>query len=54
LKEMMAMVMVNEAEEEVVGYEGEGEKRLENTLLGRVHTDRPYSFQRLKSALSAA
>lgn len=46
--------MVNEAEEEVVGYEGEGCKGLENTLLGRVHTDRPYSFQRMKRALSAA
>ncbi|PWA93951.1 hypothetical protein CTI12_AA065710 [Artemisia annua] len=54
LSDMMGRVIVNEAEEEVVGYDGEGCKGLENTLLGRVHTDRPYSFQRMKRALSAA
>ncbi|PWA64139.1 hypothetical protein CTI12_AA345860 [Artemisia annua] len=54
----MRNITVNEAEDEVVGYEGEsrngGIGRAVRTMLGRVHTDRPYSFQRMKKALSAA
>lgn len=58
LSEMMRNITVNEAEDEVVGYEGEsrngGIGRVVRTMLGRVHTDRPYSFQRMNKALSAA
>ncbi|GJZ88326.1 reverse transcriptase domain-containing protein [Tanacetum coccineum] len=58
LSELMRRVSVNEAEDEVVGYEGEidngGNNSLDKTLLGRIHSDRPYNFQRMKKALSAA
>ncbi|GJZ61271.1 hypothetical protein Tco_0617408, partial [Tanacetum coccineum] len=58
LSELMRRVSVNEVEDEVVGYEGEidngGNNSLDKTLLGRIHSDRPYNFQRMKKALSAA
>ncbi|PWA85590.1 hypothetical protein CTI12_AA148020 [Artemisia annua] len=58
LSELMRRVCVNEAEDEVVGYEGEIDNGSNNgfdkTLVGRIHSDRPYNFQRMKKALSAA
>nr|GEY65960.1 ribonuclease H-like domain-containing protein [Tanacetum cinerariifolium] len=58
LSELMRRVSVNEAKDEVVGYEGEidngGNNSLDKTLLGRIHSDRPYNFQRMINALSAA
>ncbi|GKF71887.1 reverse transcriptase, partial [Tanacetum coccineum] len=56
MSELLRRVSVNEAEDEVVGCEGEmdnGGNNSYKTLLGRIHFDRPYNFQRMKKALSA-
>lgn len=54
LSELMGRVRVNEAEDEVIGYEGEIDNGSNNgfgkTLVGRIHSDRPYNFQRMKKA----
>nr|GEU42033.1 reverse transcriptase [Tanacetum cinerariifolium] len=59
LSEMMRKINVNEAEEEIVVFDGDNgnndsQSCLKRTILGREHTDRPYKFQRMKKALSAA
>nr|GEU78320.1 probable inactive receptor kinase At2g26730 [Tanacetum cinerariifolium] len=59
LSEMMTKINVNEAEEEIVVFDddngnNDSQSYLKRTVLGRVHTDRPYNFQRIKKALSAA
>nr|GEU77013.1 reverse transcriptase [Tanacetum cinerariifolium] len=58
LSELMRRVSMNEAKDEVVGYDGEidngGNNGLDKTLLGRIHSDRLYNFQRVKKALSTA
>ncbi|PWA54076.1 hypothetical protein CTI12_AA438450 [Artemisia annua] len=59
LSEMMRKINVNEAEEEIVVFDGndgnnDSQSCLKRTILGRIHTDRPYNFQRMKKVLSAA
>nr|GEW91299.1 reverse transcriptase [Tanacetum cinerariifolium] len=59
LSEMMRKINVNEAEEEIVVFDGDNgnndsQSCLKRTVLSREHTDRPYNFQRMKKALSAA
>ncbi|GKA20650.1 reverse transcriptase [Tanacetum coccineum] len=56
LSEMMRKINVNEAEEEIVVFDGDNgnndsQSCLKRTVLGREHTDLPYNFQRMKKAL---